>query len=537
MKTHQVFAATGGSAPQAPRHLTRCGRAVLAAGTLVTGFFPWLAGAQYASGPVVNSAGGVPASSATYALADTAGQPAIGPATSTAYTMSHGFWNALNFSPETESAGTITWTGGGSLQWQLNDAIGTAGGDPGWDWLNISGTLTISANSGSKFTTYLATLAGNVAGSAANFNSAYCYAWPIATASGGITGFAAAAFTVNTADFQNTVPAEAAFSVAKYGNSVYVAYAPPADKVFAWPAINQRPTDKAVDVTFTHLAGLAEGVASVTENCSVVATAYNIKDEVLATDLPVYLGTPRISLPPGTTKVKFTATKPNGNPARVALFVYDLSGNAGSTDPAFLNLIVPAGGVVEQRLLGIPHQERYLRVFNGQPGLQSLALTVNGQPVPLGALVEGGSLALDLGAFLAEGEANTLVFTGRGAAGASAFITLAETPGAGQLTATPALAVELTPGGVALSWPDVPSQWQLQTRAALGGAWENVPATPTTQGGRNVVTLSVGAASRFFRLQAGTAASVSAPAQGSSARLSTTNSTSEPKKTYDAITW
>ena len=505
----------------------------------------WLAGpafAQYSETPAVHGAGGGAASyaSTTYTLTDTAGQPAIGTASygGGTYSFTDGFWGALNSGPEQEASGNTTWASGGSLTWQLNDALGTAGSDPGWDWQNITGTLTISATSGSKFTTYLATLAGNTAGSAANFNSAYCYAWPIATASGGIVDFAADAFTVNKDGFVNTVPAEAAFSVTNYGPSMYVVYTPKADSAFAPPVVNQRPTDKAVDVTFTHLAGLAEGVATAVVNCSVVCTAYNLKDETLASGLTVNLNAPHTGLPPGTTKVKFTATKPDASPASVGLRVYGTSGTSGSTDPAFLNLIVPAGGVVEQRLTGIPHQERYLRVFNGQPGLRSLAITVNGQPVPLGALVDGESRALDLGAFLAEGEANTLVFTGRGELGASAFLVLAETPTGGQLVAAPALAVALTANGVALSWPDLPSQWQLQARPALDGVWESVPATPAVQGGRNTVALSLGAGSRFFRLQTTSAvAAASAPAQGRSAHLSGTNSQPTLNKIYDAITW
>ena len=503
----------------------------------------WLAGpacAQYSITPVVTGGGGYGGGvGGVYGVSQTSGQPALGTGTSASYSLVTGFWPAVNSSPETVVAGDTTWAGGDSLTWQLNDALGTAGSDPGWDWQNITGTLTISATSGSKFTTYLATLAGNVAGSAANFNSAHCYAWPIATASVGISGFAADAFTVNKDGFVNIVPAEAAFSVTNYGPSMYVVYTPKADSLFASRTINPRPTDKAVDVTFTHLAGLVEGVAVVKVNCSVVCTAYNLKDEVLASDLQVYLDAPRTGLPPGTTKVKFTATKPDDNAASVGLRVYGTSGTSSSTDPAFLNLIVPAGGVVEQRLTGIPHQERYLRVFNGQPGLRSLALTVNGQPVPLGALVDGGSLALDLGAFLAEGEANTLVFTGRGELGASAFLVLAETPTAGQLVAAPTLAVTLTKEGVTLSWPDLPSQWQLQARPALGGAWENVPATPAVQGGRNTVALSLGAGGCFFRLQttSTTAAGASAPAQGRSAHLSGTNSPPTLNQIYDAINW
>ena len=465
-----------------------------------------------------------------------AGQPAIGPASYGAYSFTDGFWGALNSSPEKEASGNTAWAGGGSLEWQLNDALGTAGSDPGWDWQNITGTLTISVTSGSKFTTYLATLAGNTAGSAANFNSAHCYAWPIATVSGTVSEFSADAFTVDTAGFANPVLAQSFFSVSNYNQSVYVVYTPK-NATFDSPTVD-RSVNRAVDVTFEHLAGLAAGVATVRVNCSVVGTAYNIKGETLASGFPVNYNTPNTGFPPGTTKLKFTATKPDDNPASVALFVFDAFGNAGKTDPAFLNLIVPAGGVVEQRLTGIPPVERYLRVFNGQPGLRSLAITVNGQPVSLGALVDGESRALDLGAFLAEGEANTLVFTGRGELGASAFLVLAETPTAGQLVAAPALAVALTKEGVALSWPDLPSQWQLQARPALGGVWENVPATPAVLGGRNTVALSLGAGSRFFRLQTtSTTANASAPAQGSSARLSGTNSQPTLNQIYDAINW
>jgi len=35
---------------------------------------------------------------------------------------------------------------------EINQADVNKGTDPGWDWLNISGTLTINATVGSKFT-------------------------------------------------------------------------------------------------------------------------------------------------------------------------------------------------------------------------------------------------------------------------------------------------------------------------------------------------------------------------------------------------
>jgi hypothetical protein len=65
----------------------------------------------------------------------------------------------------------------------------------------------ISATSGSPFAINLWSLAStgpDVNGAAANFNAAQGYTWRIATASGGITGFSADKFRINTSATNGT---------------------------------------------------------------------------------------------------------------------------------------------------------------------------------------------------------------------------------------------------------------------------------------------------------------------------------------------
>ena len=111
-----------------------------------------------------------------------------------------------------------TWAGGGNYLFEVNNATGTAGADPGWDLLNGTGTLGITANSGSKFNVLLTSLTlSNVGGDAANFNGSTNYNWMLADFANPVTGFDAAAFNVNRTAFTNVAPG--AFSVA-LGNSV-----------------------------------------------------------------------------------------------------------------------------------------------------------------------------------------------------------------------------------------------------------------------------------------------------------------------------
>jgi len=107
-------------------------------------------------------------------------------------------------SPGTMSADNETWADDGIYQWEINDADATKGGDPGWDWKDITDTLTISATESNKFVIDITSLTlGNIAGDAVDFDNTQQYSWIIATAGNGITGFAANKFELRTTNFSN----------------------------------------------------------------------------------------------------------------------------------------------------------------------------------------------------------------------------------------------------------------------------------------------------------------------------------------------
>ena len=117
-------------------------------------------------------------------------------------------------SPGTLATGSQLWNDGGSYLWEINasnDAGGTIGTDPGWDWLDITGTLDLSLLSTGGFTIDIDSLtSGNIAGDAVGFDTwtkgnpgDVDYSFIIATASAGITGFDADNFTLDSSGFSN----------------------------------------------------------------------------------------------------------------------------------------------------------------------------------------------------------------------------------------------------------------------------------------------------------------------------------------------
>lgn len=130
-------------------------------------------------------------------------------------------------SPGTINAGNSVWAGGGSYVWEINDANGSAGGEPGWDLLNISGTLDIAATSADKFEVRVVTLTppSNALGSMVNFHGALAYGWVLASASGGIVNFDAAKFLLDTTAVANDFSA-GTFSIAQDGNDLKLVYTP-----------------------------------------------------------------------------------------------------------------------------------------------------------------------------------------------------------------------------------------------------------------------------------------------------------------------
>jgi len=107
---------------------------------------------------------------------------------------------AVGNSPGQLNAGTTTWAGGASYEWEINSFPGTAGTN--WDFLNITGNLNITATSslGSQFLIDVVSL---LPGSD-SFNPLANYSFAIATASSGITGFDVSKFNLSTNRFQNS---------------------------------------------------------------------------------------------------------------------------------------------------------------------------------------------------------------------------------------------------------------------------------------------------------------------------------------------
>jgi len=97
------------------------------------------------------------------------------------------------------------------------------GVDPGWDWINITNQLNITATSGGKFNILITSLAlSNAAGPVHDFNAASNYSWVIASAGGGVTGFDSSAFNLNASGFQN--PFNGSFGVSLSGNDLMLNY-------------------------------------------------------------------------------------------------------------------------------------------------------------------------------------------------------------------------------------------------------------------------------------------------------------------------
>ncbi len=105
-------------------------------------------------------------------------------------------------SPGTMNAGATDWGTNGVYVWEINDFAGTYGADPGWDKLNVTGALTVSATTGQTFTVALTSLNGGAAGAAANFTNTTIYTRSIATATS-ISGFSADKFMIDTNGFQH----------------------------------------------------------------------------------------------------------------------------------------------------------------------------------------------------------------------------------------------------------------------------------------------------------------------------------------------
>ncbi|MBU6223106.1 MAG: autotransporter-associated beta strand repeat-containing protein, partial [Planctomycetes bacterium] len=124
----------------------------------------------------------------------------------------------------------LTLNGGGNYNWQILSGSGSAG--TSWDLARVGGALSIASTSTSPFKINLWSLSAaspDVSGSATNFDSSQNYTWTIVTATGGITGFAADKFRINTSGTNGTTGfanafGNGTFSLAQSGNNLNLVF-------------------------------------------------------------------------------------------------------------------------------------------------------------------------------------------------------------------------------------------------------------------------------------------------------------------------
>ncbi|MDB6054697.1 MAG: hypothetical protein JWN25_2220 [Verrucomicrobiales bacterium] len=199
--------------------------------------------------------------------------------------LSPGATLAPGNSPGTLNAGNTVWNGAGNYNWQIVN--GTAAAGTGFDLLNINGTLDLSAASGFKINMWsLSSIGPDVSGNAQNFNNLVAQSWVIAQANGGIVGFNAANFIVNTlanngtAGFSNPLLG-GNFGLAVSGNTLLLKF---------FPAVNN-----------ANLSNLTFSSGNVYPGFSTAVTSYNIS---LPTTTATFSVSPTVVFPQATVTVR-----------------------------------------------------------------------------------------------------------------------------------------------------------------------------------------------------------------------------------------
>ncbi|HEX8329620.1 MAG TPA: CARDB domain-containing protein [Hymenobacter sp.] len=120
----------------------------------------------------------------------------------TAPTRSYTFSPGTALSSETAGLAAAVFGPGEDYLWNINKYGGAAGSSPGWDLIRLSGGLTVQATAAQPFVVHLSsTTYQKQAGLLAGWYPAVDGRWPIVVAAGGITGFAADKFSINTDQF------------------------------------------------------------------------------------------------------------------------------------------------------------------------------------------------------------------------------------------------------------------------------------------------------------------------------------------------
>ena len=467
----------------------------------------WLSGASTYTGATAVEAGTLSVNGtlmAASAVTVSYGATLAGIGTAAGTVAERGTISAGN-SIGTLSTGSETWYGGGDVVVEINDAEGTKGSDPGWDWLNVSGVIDVQATSESPFTIWFGKPTDGIV---TNFDCKQSYRWTIASGTSAVLNFSADKFILDASAFRNFLgngTLSVDLSLDGYGvDVVFTPYVCQARETMLFSAV----VDGKMNLRYVNTNGLGSIEAIVLSNCTLVGTAYGVGFEggVSLGDVPL---SPRIDLPDGTTNVLLIATKIDGGlSATVNALSKDLCGNAKSFDPVLLTLTVPDGQTSAMQDLGnLTAAERYVFIRNNDgAGLRGISLIVNGQRFDFDNVAPGEIIRLDIGEAL-YGDNNTAVLAGSGEAGAGAELIIYDSPdGSMTLSATiqepVALGLKVNGPEVVLGWPSTGSGFVfVQERESLtSGEWKTLPNATRELNGQVTARVSKEGSCKLYRL-------------------------------------
>jgi T5SS/PEP-CTERM-associated repeat protein len=121
-------------------------------------------------------------------------------------------------------SGTLTFASDGSYVWQVRDQVESP--DTEASLIAVTGALAVDATPSTPFHLKLATVcSGGQPGTLDNFSATAPTSWTILTTTGGITGFDATKFTIDTTGFLNPTDS-GLFSLAQNGNNLVLNFTP-----------------------------------------------------------------------------------------------------------------------------------------------------------------------------------------------------------------------------------------------------------------------------------------------------------------------
>lgn len=121
---------------------------------------------------------------------------------------------------------------GSLLQLAMRDPNALPG--MGWTSFNLTGALDLSSAPAASWTLAPYSYASGVPGPMAGFDAGQSYSWQFLTAAGGVSGFTAEQFTVDTSHFLS--PSNGTFSVTQSGSGLALTYTAVPEPSAAWLA-------------------------------------------------------------------------------------------------------------------------------------------------------------------------------------------------------------------------------------------------------------------------------------------------------------